>query len=350
MPDIPRRLPPTPAERLNVVVSRMAGGSAAGATRWAQPVATSTYRPEAALGPSEAEPVTPAPLLGVLTDGAAFSLDLLEPDAYYDSPLAVGPLTPGRIYFIEAVILVSNWTGFQPTEPSFTVHYGSHDNIQHATFVIHRIDVGESPSSIQIEYSFFSDNGDPVGGRFMIYAIAANGHRLTAHGENEFGTYGSHEIHDFPSVDFDPIQISRYHVRWTESPTFNFGTEVGWVDWNQAPGNQYPDANTAGSSALRLRFAGPQTDNGSSQMYVNLANSIATAMNMHDPWDMVTQDPETQGVTASFNQFTLGVNYGASVDAMLKLQVKALDPGRAYLVHPTSFIRATDIGAVPQIN
>lgn len=53
MPDIPRRLPPTAAERLSVVVSRMAGGSSAGVTRWAEPVRGDIYRPAPAPTTSE---------------------------------------------------------------------------------------------------------------------------------------------------------------------------------------------------------------------------------------------------------------------------------------------------------
>lgn len=41
MADVPRRLPPTPEERLTVVVDRMLAGSNAGSTRFARPVPTS---------------------------------------------------------------------------------------------------------------------------------------------------------------------------------------------------------------------------------------------------------------------------------------------------------------------
>lgn len=111
MPDIPRRLPPTPAERLNVVVSRMAGGSSAGATRWAQPVRGTTYRPADALGHAET-PVSTAPLLAVLMSGHSVDYDSGDPTRY--DVLALPGLMPGRIYLVEIVALTSGGYGQDP--------------------------------------------------------------------------------------------------------------------------------------------------------------------------------------------------------------------------------------------
>jgi hypothetical protein len=54
VPSIPRRLPPTPEERLAVITTRMAGGSNAGSTRWAQPLNSSNYRAQVAENPQQA--------------------------------------------------------------------------------------------------------------------------------------------------------------------------------------------------------------------------------------------------------------------------------------------------------
>jgi hypothetical protein len=55
VPSVPRRLPPTPEERLSVITTRMAGGSNAGSTRWAQPLGSSNYRAEVAQTPQAPE-------------------------------------------------------------------------------------------------------------------------------------------------------------------------------------------------------------------------------------------------------------------------------------------------------
>lgn len=331
----------------------MAGGSSAGSTRWAQPVASSeNYRPAKAPA-TKNEPVVTAPLLGVLANnGYIITDDPVNPEAFFDTSLSVGPLTPGRLYFVESTVLVSTTGVFEATRPLFSVRYGPVTNIRVAYFQINRIDISENPNAIRMEYSLQARQGDTFAGHFSFYLNGDNNVELSHSTDHVFDTETFSGVYDFPAdtIDFDLSQVIGYSLRFTEENGFTYVGSVGNIARDRVPGNQYPGGSNAGTSSIRLRYAGPVTDNGTTGLYWGVAEPNAFYLNsIYEPFDMLTYDPETQGVNAATNQFVIGVNYGATTDLAIRLQANSTDPGRSQLVHRTSFIRATDIGAVAQI-
>lgn len=136
MADIPRRLPPSEAERLRIVATRMAGGGDLGSTRWAQPIAsTGNYSP---LTLPADEP--PAFDVGIYTSGAFVSSTIvandtgdLERDVNYDYVIGViggdpgdgsgNVLSRGRAYLVEGLVTVSCDVGELPVNDADGVQF-----------------------------------------------------------------------------------------------------------------------------------------------------------------------------------------------------------------------------------
>jgi len=127
MADVPRRLPSTPEERLNVTLDRMSPGSDLGATRFARPVA-----PWA--GPQARAVAAPQPsgiTVGITTDGAhslalAFSSGVdnsTEADGVESVALGYGAYSPGdKVTIVGSGSSGDDSTGITAVGSGVTVH------------------------------------------------------------------------------------------------------------------------------------------------------------------------------------------------------------------------------------
>lgn len=157
MADIPRRLPPSDAERLRIVVTRTAGGGDLGSTRWAQPVTkTSNYAP---VNAPSSEP--PAVDVGIYTAGLPLAQTLVSndtgdpgEDVHYD--VVVGTiggadldgnnvLAAGRAYLVEGVVTASMNVGETPANAL--------DGLQ----VFARLDLDDASTRCAVDASYPSD-------------------------------------------------------------------------------------------------------------------------------------------------------------------------------------------------
>jgi hypothetical protein len=164
MPDIPRRLPPTPEERLSVVVSRMAGGSSAGVTRWARPLSGSAYRATDALATSDDEQ-PPATSSGITT--VALNDQYVYPDDPQGFRKLTVPLVGSTRYLVEHFV----WADVEPggqLDASTIVPFGSVQSPQASVW--YRDEQPQNgrvyPEGVVIDYAVFhviaAQDGDLV--------------------------------------------------------------------------------------------------------------------------------------------------------------------------------------------
>lgn len=113
MPSIPRRLPPTPEERLAVITTRMAGGSNAGSTRWAQPLNSSNYRAQVAPTPTETPDAPSGPEIhtSAITQRGVYTQYYNDDPDQWSTPFAITGLRHGAVYLVEMVFYITTEDG-----------------------------------------------------------------------------------------------------------------------------------------------------------------------------------------------------------------------------------------------